>query len=339
MPQRNSDDKIFLTYNQQMRKLRSKKNIICNGSVHKRLLIRSGYFNIINGYKNPFISGTDEAGNHIYIPNASIDQIYNVKLFDESLRSFLLKYITQVEEEVRTLTGYKFDECNDNGCIPWYDTAAYSNKSTLQNKMGTISKAYNELSRSKLDYVKFYMENHKKIPTWIMIKVINFSTFIDVLSYSKKEVPHSICKLYGILDNSGLPNTKLLIGSLHWMRKVRNSCAHNERIYCLTRSEGNRGKSSRILETYLRSLRPGYSRHREQKIFDLIVYFKYYLPHREYQQFISELKGLLFDLKGNIDSIAFEYIRAQIGIINLDDLDVLVSLNKNDIDYNKFDKS
>lgn len=339
MLQKNSDDKIFLTYNQQMKKLRSKKNIICNGSVHKRLLIRSGYFNIINGYKNPFINGTDNEGNHIYIPNASIEQIYNVKLFDESLRSFLLKYITQVEEEVRTLTGYKFDECNDNGNIPWYDTAAYSDKCTLQNKMGTISKAYNELSRSKLDYVKFYMENHKRIPTWIMIKVVNFSTFIDVLSYSKKEVSHSICKLYGILDNNGLPNTKLLIGSLHWMRKIRNSCAHNERIYCLTRSEGNRGKSSRILENYLRKLRPAYSRHREQQIFDLIVYFKYYLPHREYQQFISELKGLLFDLKGNIDPIAFEYVRAQIGIINLDDLDILVSLNKNDIDYNKFDKS
>ncbi len=49
---------------------------------------------------------------------------------------------------VRTLTSYKFNECNGYGSIAWYDTSAYSPKSTLQNKMGTISKAYNELSRT-----------------------------------------------------------------------------------------------------------------------------------------------------------------------------------------------
>lgn len=100
-----------------------------------------------------------------------------------------------------------------------------------------------------------------------MIKVVNFSTFIDVLHYSKIQVPHAICKLYNMMDEKGYPNVKLLIGSLHWMRKVRNSCAHNERIYCLTRSNGNRfrGNSSRILEPYLRMLRPAYMRHHENK--------------------------------------------------------------------------
>lgn len=92
----------------------------------------------------------------------------------------LLKYITQIEEEVRTLTGYKFDQCNDNGKTPWYDAKAYSDDSKLQNKMNAISSAYSELNRSRSEYVRFYMNNHETIPTWIMIKVVNFSTFIDV---------------------------------------------------------------------------------------------------------------------------------------------------------------
>lgn len=339
MQKNKSNDKNFLTYNQQMRKLRTDKKIICEGSVHKRMLIRSGYFNIINGYKNPFISDTDEHNNHIYISNTSLDQLYNVKLFDESLRSLLLKYITQIEEEVRTLTGYKFDECNDRGSIAWYDTYSYSETSTLQNKMGTISKAYNELSRSRLDYVKFYMENHKRIPTWIMIKVVNFSTFIDVLNYSKTTVKHSLCKLYGMDDNRGFPNVKLLIGSLHWMRIVRNSCAHNERIYCISRAQSKNKNSGRILEKYLLKLGGSYSRERDQKIVDLIIYFKYYLPHKEFLLFLSELKGILFELKSVIAPHAFEYIRAQMGIKNIEDLDTLASLPKSDIDYNKFDKN
>lgn len=85
-------------------------------------------------------------------------------------------------------------------------------------------------------------------------------------------------------------------------------------------------------------LRPAYTRHREQKLFDLFVYFKYYLPHREFQQFVSELKALLYDLKSKIDERAFEYIRVQMGIIDMEDIDLLVDLPKSEIEYNKFDK-
>lgn len=321
-----------------MKKLRNDKHIICNGSSHKKLLVRAGYFNIVNGYKSPFISGTDINGNHIYITGTSIVQLQAVKSFDDQLRSYLLRYITQVEEEIRTLSGYKFDECNNNGGIPWYDTNAYSPKKSLQEKMSVISKAYNELSKSQLDYVKFYMNNHKQIPTWIMFKVVNFSTFIDIVNVSKTDVSHSLCNLYGLQDQHGHENVKLLIGSLHWMRKIRNSCAHNERVYCLTRSQNKPNHSGRILEKYIRMLGRGYVNNLDQKIFDLIVYFKYYLPKREYKQFISGLKSMLLDLHSNVHPHAFDYVRGQMGIRNLSDLDHLVSFPKDEIEYNSFDK-
>lgn len=333
-----SEDKLFLTYNQQMRKLRNDKHILCSGSSHKKLLIRAGYFNIVNGYKNPFISGCDANGNHLYISGTSIDQLQAVKKFDDQLRTFLLRYITQVEEEIRTLSGYKFDECNDNGTIPWYNTDAYSPNKSLQEKMNVISNAYSELSRSKLDYVNFYMNNHKQIPTWIMFKVVNFSTFIDILNCSKKDVSHSICNLYDLYDDRGFSNVKLLIGSLHWMRKIRNSCAHNERVYCLSRTSEQRRRSGRIVEKYLCMLNSGYTRDREQRLFDLFVYFKYFLPNTEYKQFITELKGMLNNLQSKIHPHAFEYIRGQMGIRNLEDLDTLLNFPKDDIEYNKFDK-
>lgn len=207
---------------------------------------------------------------------------------------------------------------------------------SLQEKMTVISKAYNELSKSQLDYVNFYIENHKQIPTWIMLKVVNFSTFIDVIRISKMDVSHSLCSLYGLKDQNGLPNVKLLIGSLHWMRKIRNSCAHNERIYCLTRMHESRGRSGRILEKYFRSLRQSYARDLDQKIMDLIVYFKYFLPKNEYKQFIMELKSMLAKLQTQIHPHAFEYVRGQMGIKNLQDLDTLLNLPKDEIEYNKF---
>ena len=284
-----------------MRKLRNTKNIDCSGSKDKKILIRMGYFNIVNGYKTPFTCGVDSNGDHVYLPNTSLEHLYELKQFDDNLRLFLLKYITQIEEEIRTLTGYKFDQCNNNGKIPWYDSNAYSPTSRLQNRMNTISSAYSELSSSQLDYVKFYMEHHSSIPTWIMIKMVNFSTFIDILKNSKTGVTHSLCKLYDMYDSNGKPNVKLLIGSLHWLRKIRNSCAHNERI------------------------------------FDLLVYFKYYLPDKEYKRMMSEFQEMLTDLQRDIFTNAFDHIRGQMGIKNLADLETLKNLPKAPILYNSFD--
>ena len=333
-----ASDKSFLTYNQQMKKLRTDKGIVCNGTPHKTSLVRSGYFNMINGYKMPFTCGTDVSGNHIYFPNTNLSQINSLKKFDESLRLFLLKYITQVEEEARTLTGYKFDQCNDNGKIPWYETSAYSPDATLQSKMSTISSAYSELSKSKSEYVQFYMNNHEQIPTWIMIKVVNFSTFIDVLRNSKVNVTHAICKLYSMYDNNNLPNVKLLIGSLHWLRRVRNSCAHNERVYCIHQTHvRNNSASGRILDPYYTQLPASYSRCTEKNIFDLLVYFKYYLPKEEFTPMITELKNMLVELQNTLQPNAFDNVRGQMGIKNLNILDTLIILPKSKIEYHKFD--
>ena len=256
-----ADDKNFITYNQQMRKLRNDKHINCSGSKDKRILIRMGYFNIVNGYKSPFTCGTDITGAHVYLPDTSLEHLYNLKKFDDELRLFLLKYITQIEEEVRTLTGYKFDQCNNDGKIPWYDA-------------------------------------------------------------------------------NGKPNIKLLIGSLHWMRKIRNSCAHNERIFCMHQSQNSLQRNSgRIIEKYIMALRPSYSKNSDKRIFDLLIYFKYYLPDKEFQNMIEEFQKMLTNLQNSIPANAFDNIRGQMGIKSLSDLEALKSLYKTPILYNNFDIS
>jgi len=198
-----ANDKAFLTYNQQMRHLRESKKINCNGTVDKTVLCRSGYFNLVNGYKNPFVSGTGADGEHLYIKNTNIKHLNYVKGFDDELRIILLKYISKAEEEVRAFTTYKFDEVNGNGKCSWYQVEAYNPDCDVKKVIALISKAYGEISRSQSDYVKFYMDNHKNIPTWIMTKVITFSTFIDLVELSKDDVKQSLCKLYSIIDDKG----------------------------------------------------------------------------------------------------------------------------------------
>lgn len=124
-------DKDFLTYNQQMKHLRDDKKILCQGSSDKIVLCRYGYFNLVNGYKNPFVCGTDQTtGKHIYLPDTNIHHLNSVKVFDDTLRICLLKYISLAEEEIRTFFAYKFDELNQKGKLTWYQVEAFdSNKS------------------------------------------------------------------------------------------------------------------------------------------------------------------------------------------------------------------
>ena len=120
---------------------------------------------------------------------------------------------------------------------------------------------------------------------------------------------------------------------MHWIRKIRNACAHNERIYSITYT-----KNGRILENYFSKLPSPYNQQDNKYIFDLFVYLKYYLPSDEYRDFISKVQGLLFKLRGEINEHAFDYIRGHMGIKQLDVLNQLAYMEKKEIDYNKFDR-
>lgn len=324
-------EKDFLTHNQQMKRLRDTKKISCFGSTDKEILCRLGYFNLVNGYKNAFVAGKNAEGNHVYYRGTSVRELYALKQFDDALRAVLLTQITKVEEEVRTIFAYKFDEFNHNGKIAWYQIEAYDQSNGGVPVMAAISKAYRDVDSSSQEYVKYYLEHHKFIPTWIMTKVISFSHFINLLNHSPKPVKQAICQMYGLIDSTGKEDFDLLIGSLHWLRIVRNSCAHNERIYTM------RKPKSRIRTPYMDALANSYSRENDKRLIDLLVYMKYYCPHTEYLKFISQVKSLLVDLQCKIRPPAFDNVRADLGIKDLSHLDKLCT-NRKDINYNKLSK-
>lgn len=318
--------KNFLTYNQQMKYLREKKEIKCEGSNDKTILRKAGYFNLVNGYKGPFILSKGIDG-HTYLKGTSIKELYELKKFDDELRMHLLKYVTKVEEEVRTITGHIFDEVNKQGKVRWYEVTAYSVKSDAEKVVKVISDSFQEVQRSQQKYIQHYLEKHKYVPTWIMVKTIKFSTFIDFLKCSKIEVKDSICNLYGFKKSDGKNDYTLLIGSLHWLRKVRNSCAHNERIYGITR------EGTRIKAEYFNNLSKSYCRSRNQKLIDLIIYMRYYLSDKDYKKFVSEIKVLLSDLMKEINNQSFNKVRADMGIKKLEDLDIMMNTKKK-VNYN-----
>lgn len=324
--------KEFKTYNSQMKHLRNEKNIDCCGSEDKTILIRNGYFNLINGYKKPFIISTDTDGKHTYIGKSSIKHFECVKNFDAELRIHLMKYIVQVEDEIRTVTGYKFDQINNNGKTTWYEVQSYNEKLDVQDRIKVISECFTEINRSSQPYISHYLSLHKEIPTWVFVKTLNLSTFIDFFKICKTDVKDKVCSLYGIVDEKGKPDHNLMISMMHWMRKVRNSCAHNERIYGMKR---NNKRVKRVFDYFLPNKSYYVNKHSSQRIMDLIVYLRYYLPDSEYIAFIEEIERLLIKLKNDINVNVFAQIRSELGISNTDDL-VLLKHTTKPIYYNRF---
>ena len=145
------------------------------------------------------------------------------------------------------------------------------------------------------------------------------------MNFSKDPVKDSICNLYSIKDSRGYNDYKLLIASLHWLRKIRNACAHNERVYSLNGKTKN-GSNKRIADSYFSILPPSYLRGDTTiKIIDLFVYLKYYLETNDYNSMMRQVTEMLDSLKTELPGPAFDRVRASMGIKDVDHLTVLMT--------------
>lgn len=94
--------KVFKTTNSQLRILRSRGVNIKNGSRAKKILETENYYNIVNGYKDLFIDKTNTLPGEVYLPGTDFFEIYALYLFDREIRSIFLKYILEIENNIKT---------------------------------------------------------------------------------------------------------------------------------------------------------------------------------------------------------------------------------------------
>lgn len=311
-------DKPFLTFKEQLQRLQV-KGISCESNEEKKMLIKKGYFNLVNGYKKPFVSRTLPDGTHIYYPETSVHKISQVFRFDRRLSSILLKNITHVEEEIRNISSYFFDYCNKDGGN-WYSVSGYDPRvepDLIEKLISDIKGEVESSKRSSNSYINHYASKDYEIPTWIMIKVIKMTTFTKFLDYSCKNVKIKICELFEMEYDSCNNDFKVLFGALNWMRKIRNACAHNERIMFI--EDDNKA----IITKYHKKLSNAYLKRRNKQIVDLLIFLKYVNTKRDYNKLIGTLTAELNQMRTVIGEVAFEKIRVGLGIRNIEHLQII----------------
>ena len=101
-------EKIFRDTRTQIGILKNRGIIIKNKKYAKQLIRRVNYYNLINGYKTPFILTSTPYEK--YLPGTTLEEIYALYEFDRKLRIITLEQLLKIEKQIKTLIAYSFSK-------------------------------------------------------------------------------------------------------------------------------------------------------------------------------------------------------------------------------------
>lgn len=278
-----TNDKPFLTYEQQLQKLSAKGLTINDYNKAMNLLKKHSYFALISGYKSPF-----KLTNGMYKANTSLDDIYSLYVFDDTLRTIILRNILKVEKHIKSLISYSFCETYGEDQTHYLSPDKYnyspSNQDDIKDLIGRLSRIASD--PKDYSYIKHQMRRHGNIPLWVMMKALTLGTVSKFYSF----LPQSIQARVSIEFKHITENE--LVRMLDLLARVRNVCAHNERLFNYRYNKG--AINDTYIHNYLNIPKRNvqYSKGK-QDLFAVIIVLKYLLGKEEFSQFIDDINAAL----------------------------------------------
>lgn len=278
--------KPFMTYDQQLQKMRDKHLIISDGDSAKDTLRRIGYFSLVSGYKDLFKNPTTRD----YRDGTTFQDIVALYQFDESLRELTLRHLLHIEQHLRSALSFAFcDNFGDNQAAYIdpnnYDIGKPKNKAEIQR---LIKKYLLPLLTLKTDhpYIEHHKRVHQNVPLWVLVNAMTFGTLSKMYSLSKPQIQSAISQEFAAI------NEKQLGQILKVLTAFRNVCAHGERLfsYRCARHE----IPDLPLHKKLTIPRKG-SQYicGKRDYFSVMLTFRYLLPNEEFLAYKGHLSQLL----------------------------------------------
>ena len=221
-------DKPFLTYEEQIEKLKNKYKLKINldARLEKTILESLSYYDLINGYKDCFLN---EYG--IFENDITLMDLFNFKIFDMNFQSILFKYSVYAENSFKTKLAYVL--CENFGVdIEDYlnpdNFIAYNQNEKFEETIQNIQNAYKETSDNPTMY---YRENHNHVPAWILFKNVLFNDCINLFTFLKEETKLKLIeRFFRHEDFKDEDYFRLFKNVISIIRKFRNKIAHNAKV-------------------------------------------------------------------------------------------------------------
>ena len=294
--------KDFKNYQEQINLLKLRGLVINDESFVLEKLKEENYYNIINGYKTPFIvKGTQDK----FITNTTFEEIYALYDFDRILRNILFKQILKVENILRSLISYNFSEKygKDNYLkLDNFETLKGSGctKKKYQERVEQIqvliANLQNDISRaiSKKPYINHYILTYGFIPLWVLVNAITLGRLSQFYSLMKQSVRIKVSQHWNVKEED-------LNQYIKTLAFYRNLCAHDERIYSSICNQD-------IPDTYVHSslsipINNGRYESGKNNLFSLIIVLKILLPVEDFNNMCNKINGRMRSLEEKLVNI------------------------------------
>lgn len=229
--------KPFADKNKQIDILKSRDLTFLDENKAKRVLMRYGYYEVVNGYKMFLLE--EDSTKERYKSGASFEHLTSLYELDKSIRNGVIQASLEIELSLRTAIAYTLAEDFGveqrqylhyqnfrQGYTTWSNGHPTNERAILLDKLNHI------LTRN-IEPLNHYRSNHGHIPPWILLKETTFGNLkyiFKLLKGPQKDKVISIC--YGIEISDVTDDLKSLFkDTLSVVNSFRNRAAHSGRIF------------------------------------------------------------------------------------------------------------
>ena len=201
----------------QVQHLVDRGMIVNNRGVAERTLTHVG-FERLRSYWNPFESSTPSKHGNLFVGGTHFNAVLSRYLFDQRLRSHLLEAFSFIEVSIRTQWARQLVYEFGHGEYAHQNAALFTGYHP--DNLHELQRSYDQITNHK-------GANFLTQPIWDVIQAMSFGQLSKWYStLDDRAMRQSISRSYG-MDES------ILRPALRHLTRVRNICAHHERLWDL----------------------------------------------------------------------------------------------------------
>lgn len=295
-----------------------------NDARTQRIIESENYYKLFNGYKKPFLDPSANGSGEKYIQGTKFEEIYALYLFDRELRNLFIRYILELENNIKSVLAHDFSSkygCDNYLRVSNFETGVQPNEhKTPAQKIGEVSdlianlqhEVARQLSKNN-PMISHYMLEYGYVPLWVLVNTLTLGTISTFYSYLTQRDQNDIGRFFELKPIA-------LKSILQVMSIFRNACAHDERLYNL-KSMNRNMRPNNIITLPLHSalhipLNGGNNQiSGKNDLFAIVIIFKTMLSAESFSKFYNALDALMSDLTTKLTTIHVEQIELSMGFV------------------------
>ena len=271
-----------------------------NKRIAKQLIRNTNYYNLINGYKEPFLQ--PNISYEKYFSGTTFEEIYALYEFDRKLRIITLEYILEIEKQVKSLIACCFSKVHGHKNylkLENFDTLGQKKYGQVSNLLSSLYKKIS-LNIDKDLSVSHYVSGKNYIPLWVLVNTLSMGDISKFYSNMVQRERNDVARRlkWGVKEHQ-------LASCLFFLSTIRNRCAHDERLYSYL-SYVNLCNNKYFHYFHKTSNTNSY--------FAVMVAFKMLLSTQRYQTYHKQIESLFNELSSQLSTISIKKIRGKMGI-------------------------